>query len=156
MGRGEGGLRYRIPAAWMLAYGAAIVGIPAILRLVIRDSTSPAQYGSGFYWFFLLAIIPCLAIGFLLGVVGSTGWRLMRRNSVPRARWARAVAVGLIAGLLGAYPLGFFVSSPQIPIDLWVATLASGGYLGVTFGLFVFFGERRALRESAAPSTPSN
>ena len=155
MVRNEDGVRHQNLAGWMLAYGALIASLPAVLRLIISDSTASAQYGSGWKTFLFFVIIPCAAIGLFLAIAGNVISRLARTRLGAGGAGVHAVVVGSSLGILGAYPLGIFVSSPQLPIDPIVATCLSGIYLAVAFGGYSWWRERvEAQRASNGSNRP--
>ena len=123
-------------AWWTLAYGALVASAPGVLRLVIHESTRPEHYGSGWRMYFTFAIVPCAAIGVVLAIVVNAVLHSATKRNLLEKKLVVATLSGLSAGLLGAYPLGSFVSSAQIPIGLTTAACWSGLYLAIMFGGF--------------------
>ncbi|KIP53205.1 hypothetical protein SD72_05215 [Leucobacter komagatae] len=107
-----------------------------MVRLVIHESTRPEHSGSGWRMYFTFAILPCAAIGVALAIVVNAVLHSARKKNLLEKTLMVATLSGLSAGLLGAYPLGFFVSSAQIPIGLTAAACWSGVYLAIMFGGF--------------------
>lgn len=131
--------RYQHLAGWTLAYGALVASVPGVLRLIIHELTRPEHYGSGVRMYFTFVIVPCATIGVLLAMFVNIALRFAGKTNLREKKFMVATLSGLSVGLLGAYPLGFFVSSPQIPIGLTVAAFWSGVYLAIMFGGFTWW-----------------
>lgn len=135
---------------WICLYGAIAAVLPAVVQILILGSTKRYGLLSAFGWGFIFVLGPCLMIGALLGVVGWCVWWLIRRYLPGQSVFARAGAVGAIAGACGALPVGSLLASTELQlVPSWVVPL-TGAYLGLMFGGFVVRWERREAHERRA------
>lgn len=133
-------------AAGMCLYGGIVASLPTILRLIIRDSTSSDQLGSGLTWFLALVIFPSFVVGALVALAGFLLIVFTKRTLRAKGTWAVAASAGIVTGLLAAYPLGSLVSSPQIPIAAPAVFWLSGGYFGLACSAYILCLEYREKR----------
>jgi len=122
--------------------GSLISTAPFLIYWCISLSLSPGNaWGVG--WIIGLFIIPGAIVGLCVGVGGYVCWFYVRNSRGWVSPLSSAVTVGISVGLLGALPIGFLVSVTDLKINFPVAALASGLYMALLMGCYVFFWERR-------------
>lgn len=91
-----------------------------------------------------------VSAGFVLSLVCLGLWMTKRPPVRSGGAYSRAAIVGAIAGLLGAYPIGFLAFSTSLAGSLGVGrplgVLLAGVYLALMFGGYMLCWERREAR----------
>ncbi|KIP52861.1 hypothetical protein SD72_06610 [Leucobacter komagatae] len=134
--------------AYLLLYGVCVASAPVVAQFIIMA----AQSSDHFFWGIGSGILMwgSVSAGFVLSLVCLGLWMTKRSPLRSGGAYSRAAIVGVIVGLLGAYPIGFLAFSTTLASSLGVGrplgVLLTGVYLALMFGGYMLCWERREAR----------
>lgn len=152
--RQQGPNRHLHPA-WIILYSTLVAILPTLLQIGVMSFAYPDMTPNGIGYAVVLLAMPSAACGFGLGLFCLVFWRIVPSPPHSWKSYVRSLIVGMAAGAIGAYPIGWLGTSTTLMTDLGighsVGILAAGLYIATLFAGFMLCWE---LRRSPGPLEP--
>ncbi|GAA1785301.1 hypothetical protein [Leucobacter iarius] len=137
---------YKDPG-FVLLSGPFAVTVPVVVQLGVMAFTIPGFQPYSLKAGFAFLCIPSLVLGLGLSVLCLCLWRIRASPPGTASAYLRACAIGVVVGVLGAYPVGQLGASTTLArgmnFDESWSILISGVYLALVFTGHMLWWERR-------------